>query len=104
MSSLVDEILSLQDRFNNETQSHLQQKAELTRKFRTFTEDEKQLLKKVDMLKEKTSSGDVSVRDTSSLNVPELISKKHQMEEKTNSLKKDLIPTQDNLTRIQAQV
>lgn len=103
MSSLANEILSLQDRSTNETQSHLQHKAELTRKFRKFSEDEELLLKKIDILKEKVSSGGINVGDATSLILPELLNEKKQIEEKINRLEKELKPNQDDLAQLKVE-
>ncbi|MFX0181524.1 MAG: hypothetical protein ACFE95_00480 [Candidatus Hodarchaeota archaeon] len=90
MPSRQDEIYNLQEKLRKETQSHLKQKADQTRRLTELTAEEKNLSEHIVNLKEKITSGNIVEAKTPSVDVSQLLLDKEQYEDKINLLQKEL--------------
>jgi hypothetical protein len=103
MSSRPDDIIKLRERMKRETQSHLKEKADQSRKLAKLVAEETELSEKITILKERIESGNSNSVKTPLIDISHLLQKKDQIVYEISSLEKELDLLKRELTRLKTE-
>jgi chromosome segregation ATPase len=101
--SRVDDILNLEQELNQETQSHLQLKADLSIKLAELSAEETTLTNQLTNLQEKLSSEGVKEKTLPSIDISQLIQTKDQLEAEIAQFQEELNPIEHQLAQLNSE-
>ncbi len=102
MSSRINEIIDLEERLKQETTSHIQLKADLSRKIAELTNEETALSEQLTTFQESISAKE-SKESKDSIDITNLIQIKSQLEDEITKLKAEIDPLEQNLTQLSTE-
>ncbi len=102
MSSHINEIIDLEERLKQETASHIQLKADLSRRIAELTTEETTLSEQLATLQESISAKES--KDTADpIDITNLIQTKTQIEDEVTKLKAEIDPLEQQLTQLRTE-
>lgn len=99
----VDDILNLDKELNQETQSHLQLKADLSSKLVELSNEEAPLADQLTRLKEKLTSKELEEKKPPSIDISQLIQTKDQLEVEIAQFQEELDPIEQQLAQLNSE-
>ncbi|MFX0124408.1 MAG: hypothetical protein ACFFAE_12270 [Candidatus Hodarchaeota archaeon] len=102
MITRIDEILNFEKELKQETESHLQLKADLSNKLAELSTEESNLMNYYVNLKEKLSSKDL-IEKTSSIDVSQLIQTINELEAEIKQCHEELAPLEQQLAQLNSE-
>ncbi|UCG01150.1 MAG: hypothetical protein JSW11_16220 [Candidatus Heimdallarchaeota archaeon] len=102
MTTYIDDILNLEKELNQETDSHLQLKADLSVEFAELSSEELQLIDQLSKLRKKLTSIDLVEKNTS-IDIPQLIQTKDELEAEIKQVQLELDPFEQQLAQLNSE-
>lgn len=99
MTTRIDDILNLEKGLKQETESHLHLKADLSHKLTELSKEESILSDQLTNLKEKPPLQE----NTISIDIPQLVHTKNQLEEEINQLQENIAPFEQQLAQLNSE-
>ena len=99
MESRINDIIKFEKELKEETESYLQLKADLSGKLSEMLAQESSLTERLASLKKSVSAGEV-MKETDSIDIPQLIQTKIQLENEINEIQKEVNPLEQQLAHI----
>ncbi|MFX1507925.1 MAG: hypothetical protein ACFFDC_17700 [Promethearchaeota archaeon] len=99
----IDDILNLEQELNQETQSHLQLKADLSSKLAELCVEEEALTNQFVKLQDKLTSEEVEEKTTSSLDIDQLIQTMDQLEAEIAQFQEELDPIEHQIAQLNSE-